>query len=72
MDYGWPSIKDEFHACACILVDITLVDESTRSGDVIGVSSTSGILDAWDDVHHCPSADPYVLDLCAVQSVLVP
>lgn len=55
-----------------MVCDITHVDGTKWSAMLIGVSSTSLILEGWDSANHEPSGDPYFLDLCSISEVAVP
>ena len=52
--------------------DFTLRDGLRVSAMLVGVSLTSTIVDHWDSVRYRPVGDPFVLDIAAVQRVVVP
>jgi hypothetical protein len=54
------------------VADIGLVDGSEVSAVLIGLSSTSLILDRWDSDHRRPAGDPFVMELSRISVLQVP
>lgn len=54
------------------VADLKMKDGKTITAVLIGLSSTSLILDQWDGLRHRPAGDPFVLELQAIAEVMVP
>jgi hypothetical protein len=54
------------------VADITLTNGPPTTGVLLGVSSTTLILDRWDERAHRPAGDPFSLDLDSVAEVVIP
>ena len=52
--------------------DFTLRDGTEWSAVLVGVSSTGLIVDRWDGDNRRPAGDPHVLELTAIQRIIVP
>jgi hypothetical protein len=54
--------------CVC---DFTLRDGTNASAILVGISSTSLIVDRWDAARRQPAGDPYVMPLTTIDRVVV-
>jgi hypothetical protein len=54
------------------VVDLILNDGQEQAGVLIGVSTTSLILDHWDEQKHRPANNPYVLELSSISRIEIP
>ncbi|HVX20665.1 MAG TPA: hypothetical protein VHB02_04895 [Acidimicrobiales bacterium] len=52
--------------------DISLRDGTELSVVLVGISSTTLVLDRWDDQGQQPAGDPFTLDLATIQQVVIP
>jgi hypothetical protein len=55
-----------------LVADLILQDGTITSGVLLGISSTSLILDRWDENRHRPAGDPIVIAFSEVTRVVVP
>jgi len=49
-----------------------MTDGTTITATLIGMSSTSPILDRWASFRHQPAGDPFVLELLTIAEIVVP
>jgi hypothetical protein len=67
-----PFIREIQAYCdAGMVADIDLIDGTSTTGVLIGVSSTALILDRWDGQAHRPAGDPFTLALELVAKVVI-
>jgi len=57
---------------AGMVADIVLIDGTSTTGVLIGVSSSALILDHWDEQAHRPAGNPFTVALDLVSEILVP
>jgi hypothetical protein len=62
----------QVHCDAGMVADIALIDGTSTTGVLIGVSSTALILDRWDEQARRPAGDPFTLALDLVAKVVIP
>ena len=54
------------------VADLKMKNGKTITAVLIGLSSTSLILDQWDGLRHGSAGNPFVLELQAIAEVIVP
>lgn len=57
---------------AGMVADMVLIDGTSTTGVLIGVSSTALILDGWGEQACRPAGDPFTLALDLVTKVVIP